>query len=121
MGWHAGHREISILKSRRPIGYRDAVLTDVRGRTLVYVDRLAFHPAGTGGGTVGLGGATFAPSILERLGSRGVPRVRVVNRGILRLEISGLRLFFHAGDQRTPEGGWYCAAAVGTFRRLRRV
>jgi len=64
---------------------------------------------------------TLAPSVLERLGKRGIPRVRVVARGIPRLEITGLRLTFHAGEQPTPEGGWYCEAAVGTFRHMRRV
>lgn len=102
-------------------GYRTVVLTDLRGKTLVYVDRLALHPAPSGGGSIGLGGVTFAPSVLERLGKRGIPRVRVVVRGIPRLELSSLRLSFHAGEQAAPEGGWYCEAAVGTFRRMRRV
>jgi hypothetical protein len=110
-----------MAPTHRSLGYRDAVLTDFRGKTLVYVDRLALHPTPSGGGSVGLGGVTFAPSILERLGRRGISRIRVVARGISRLEITGLRLSFHAGEQATPEGGWYCEAAVGTFRRMRRV
>ena len=105
----------------RTFGYRDAVLTDLRGKTLIYVDRLALHPAPSRGGSIGLGGVTFAPSILERLGKRGISRVRVITRGIPRLEISGMRLSFHAGEQHTPEGSWYCEAAVGTFRQMRRV
>lgn len=111
----------SFVKPRRRVGYREAILTDFRGKTLAYVDRLALHPTPSGGGTVGLGGVTLAPSVLERLGNRGIPRVRVVVRGIPRLEISGLRLSFHSGGRATPEGGRHCEAAVGSFRQIRRV
>lgn len=107
--------------SHKSLGYRDAVLTDFRGKPLAYVDRLAIHPTPSGRGTAGLGGVTFAPSVFERLGNRGIPRVRVVVRGIPRLEISGLRLSFHSGRRATPEGGRHCEAAVGSFRQIRRV
>lgn len=105
------------MRPPRPRGYRSAVITDARGRTLLYADRCAVHPVPSGGGTVGLGGVTFAPGVLERLGRR-VPRVRVVSRGTPRVDLLGFRLTFHAGEQRTPEGGWSCEAAVGTFRSL---
>ena len=98
-------------------GYHNAVLTDTSGRILAYVDRLAIHPSPSGGGAVGLGGIAFAPGALERLGGRGI-HARVVSRGVRRLDLIGLRLSFHAGEQRAPEGGWHCEAAVGTFRRL---
>jgi len=97
-------------------GYRNAALTDASGRILAYVDRLAIHHSPSGGGAVGLGGIAFAPGALERLGGRGI-LARVISRGVRRLDLIGLRLSFHAGEQASPDGGWHCEAAVGTFRR----
>lgn len=99
------------------LGYRPAALTDASGRVLAYVDRLAIHPAPSGGGAVGLGGIAFAPGALERLSGRGI-RAGIVSRGLRRVTLQGLRLTFHAGEQRAPDGGWHCEAAVGTFRSL---
>lgn len=105
----------------QPLGYRNAVLTDPQGRILAYVERLALHPSASGGGSVGLGGATFAPAVLERLGRGKIPRVVVRSRGVRRVELHGLRLSFHTGESPMPEGGWCCEAAVGTYKRLVRV
>lgn len=105
------------MRPPRPRGYRSAVITDARGRTLLYADRCAIHPAPSGGGAVGLGGVTFAPGVLERL-TRRLPRARVVSRGTPCVELFGLRVAFHAGARRLPEGGWSCDAAVGTCRRV---
>jgi len=101
-------------------GYRNAVLMDASGRVLAYVERLAIHPAPSGGGAIGLGGVALAPGALERLGGRGIA-AQVMSRGRLRLRLRGFRLSFHAGEARTPEGGWYCEAAVGTYRALFRA
>lgn len=106
------------MPGRPPVrGYRHAALTDASGRVLAYVDRLAIHPAPSGGGTIGLGGIAFAPGAMERLTGRGI-RAVIVSRGVRRADLQGLRLSFHAGEQRAPEGGWYCEAAIGTFRTL---
>ena len=101
-------------------GYRNAALTDASGRILAYVDRLAIHHSPSGGGAVGLGGIAFAPGSLERLGGLGI-LARVISRGVRRLDLIGLRLSFHAGEQASPDGGWHCEAAVGTFRRGTRL
>ncbi|HXF83734.1 MAG TPA: hypothetical protein VNN19_13375 [bacterium] len=99
------------------VGYRRAALTDGAGRILAYVDRIAVHPAPSGGGAVGLGGIAFAPGAFERLAGGGI-RAVVASRGVRRLELRGLRLAFHAGEQRAPGGGWYVEAAVGTARAV---
>lgn len=106
-----------MTRPARPRGYRNAVITDVRGRTLLYADRCAVHPAPSGGGAVGLGGVTFAPGVLERL-ARRLPRARVVSHGTPRVDLLGFHLAFHAGAQRLPEGGWSSEAAVGTCREV---
>lgn len=106
------------MPGRPPVrGYRHAALTDASGRVLAYIDRVAIHPVASGGGTIGLGGIAFAPGALERLAGRGI-RAGVVSRGVRRVELHGLRLSFHAGEQRAPEGGWHCEAAIGTFRTM---
>ncbi|MDQ7843647.1 MAG: hypothetical protein QN141_13070 [Armatimonadota bacterium] len=87
------------------------------GRVLAYADRLAVYPVPSGGGAVGLGGVAFAPGVLELLGRKGIAAV-VMSRGAVRLRLDGLRLSFHAGEARIPEGGWVCDAAVGTYRTL---
>lgn|GEM_PF-1802444 len=102
---------------RSAFGYHNATLIDNSGRIIAYVERLAIHPVPSGGGAVGLGGITFAPGALERLGGRAIVVV-VRSRGTVRLRLDGLRLSFHAGESRIPEGGWHCEAAVGTYRRL---
>jgi len=103
----------------RPIrrrGYRHAVLTDARERPLVYADTVSIIPAHPGG-SVGLAGAAFAPGVLEEL-SHGLPTLCVHSAHRLRLILRGVRLSFHAGEQRQPEGGWHVQAAVGTYRNL---
>ena len=97
-------------------GYRYAVLTDARERPLVYADTVSIIPSYPGG-SVGLAGAAFAPGVLEQLG-HGFPTVCVHSGQRLRLILRGVRLSFHAGEQRQPEGGWHVQAAVGTFRSL---
>lgn len=108
-------------KKREPAvrrrGYRRAVLTDARARPLVYADMVSIIPSQPGGG-VGLAGATFAPGVLEQLG-RGLPTLRVLSGSRIRLILRGVRLSFHAGEQRRPEGGWHVQAAVGTYKALR--
>jgi len=112
MGGRARGQERGIRRR----GYRHAVLTDVRERPLVYADAVSIIPSHPGG-TVGLAGAAFAPGVLEQLGD-GFPTVRVHSGRRLRLILRGVRLSFHAGEQRHPEGGWHVQAAVGTFRTL---
>jgi len=97
-------------------GYRHAVLTDARERPLVYADTVSIIPSYPGG-SVGLAGAAFAPGVLEQL-SHGLPTICVHSGHRLRLIIRGVRLSFHAGEQRQPEGGWHVQAAVGTYRNL---
>ncbi len=92
------------------------MLTDARGRPLIYADRVAIIPSGRGG-SVGLAGITFAPGILERLGQR-FPTIQVRSGNRPRIVLHGLQLSFHAGEQRQPEGGWHVQAAVGTYRLL---
>lgn len=107
-----------MTAGRSPVlAYRQAALTDASGRILAYVDRLAIHPAPSGGGTVGMGGIAFAPRALERLSGRGI-RAGILSRGVRRATLQGLRLSLHAGEQRSPDGGWHCEAAIGTFRTL---
>jgi hypothetical protein len=98
-------------------GYRHAVLTDARARPLVYADTVSIIPSHPGG-SVGLAGAAFAPGVLERL-SEGIPTLCIRSGHRLRLVLHGVRVSFHAGEQRQPEGGWHVQAAVGTYRTLR--
>ncbi|MBI2123108.1 MAG: hypothetical protein HYT96_03000 [Armatimonadetes bacterium] len=83
-------------------------LLDLRGRVLAYAHTLSVH-----GSTVGVTGATFAPSSLNRLAT-GRARVTAISAGRPVLVLRGLRLRMHAGVE-LPEGGWVCEAAVGTF------
>ncbi len=98
------------------IGFRGATLVDGRGKIVAYADKVAI-----GSYTVGFTSVTFASAALSRFLAGRMPQITVLVKGRPRIRLTGLRLSLPSGEQRLPDGGWACDAAVGSFIRLTSV